>query len=182
MKRTMKLLTGIFVISFLVFIFIYCNTGEMLALTITLGTCSYHFLMRLFVGYGINICYHNKMNYRRKWFQSKEWEQNLYKCMKVRRWKDKMPTYAVGAFSFELHSMEEVLGAMCQAEVVHEIIVVLSFIPLVFSIRFEAFGVFLVTSILSAGFDMMFVIMQRYNRPRIIKLLDKKGNIKCTRK
>ena len=86
-----------------------------------------------------------------------------------------MPTYAVGTFSFELYSMEEVLGAMCQAEVVHEIIVILSFVPLLFAISFGAFGVFLITSILAAGFDMMFVVMQRYNRPRIEKLLDKKG-------
>ena len=93
-----------------------------------------------------------------------------------------MATYDPSCFDSTIHSWDEIAQAMCQAEVVHEIIVVLSFIPLVFSIRFEAFGVFLVTSILSAGFDMMFVIMQRYNRPRIIKLLDKKGNIKCTRK
>ena len=175
MKRAMNLLTGIFVISFLVFICIYCNTGKMLALTITLGTCAYHFLMRLCVGYVINFCYHNKMSYQRKWFQSKQWESKLYKYLKVKIWKEKMPTYAVGTFSFELYSMEEVLGAMCQAEVVHEIIVILSFVPLLFAISFGAFGVFLITSILAAGFDMMFVVMQRYNRPRIEKLLDKKG-------
>lgn len=84
-----------------------------------------------------------------------------------------MPTYDVDTFSFELHSMEEIVMAMCQSEVVHEAIVVLSFIPVSFSIRFASFGVFLVTSILAAIFDMMFVIMQRYNRPRLVRILKK---------
>jgi len=56
---------------------------------------------------------------------------------------------------------------------VHEVIVALSFVPVIFSVWFESFGVFLITSVLAAGFDMMFVIMQRYNRPRLVRLLEK---------
>ena len=89
----------------------------------------------------------------------------------VKSWKDKMPTYDADTFSLELHSMEEIVMAMCQSEIVHVIIVVLSFVPLLFYIWFESFAVFLITSLLAAGFDMMFVVMQRYNRPRKIKLL-----------
>ena len=177
MKKIMKLLTVIFVVSFLSFIMIYQNTGneKLLALTITLGTCTYHFLMRLIVGYIIDGLYHNSMNYHKKWFQPRKWENRLYKKLRVKMWKEKMPTYDVDTFSFELHSMEEIVMAMCQSEVVHEIIVVLSFVPLLFAISFGTFGVFLITSVLAAGFDMMFVIMQRYNRPRIVNLLNKKG-------
>ena len=175
MKKIMKLLTIIFVISFLIFIMIYIKSRNenLLALTITLGTCAYHFLMRLIVGYVINGLYHNEMNYHRKWFQPRKWENRFYKKLKVKTWKDNMPTYDVETFSFELHSMEEIVMAMCQSEVVHEIIVVLSFVPILASIQFGEFVVFLITSILAAGFDMMFVIMQRYNRPRVVKILDK---------
>ena len=48
--------------------------------------------------------------------------------MKVKSWKDRMPTYEAETFSFELHSMEEIAMAMCQSEVVHEIIILFSFI------------------------------------------------------
>ena len=82
-----------------------------------------------------------------------------------------MPTYAVGAFSFELHSMEEVLGAMCQAEVVHEMNVVLSFLPILAAVPFGALWVFVITSVLAACYDGMFVMMQRYNRPRVVRLV-----------
>ena len=60
---------------------------------------------------------------------------------------------------------------MCQSELVHETNIVLSFVPLAASVRFDAFPVFLITSICSAAFDLLFVIMQRYNRFRILKMV-----------
>ncbi|MFR7829957.1 MAG: hypothetical protein ACLU3F_00175 [Blautia wexlerae] len=59
---------------------------------------------------------------------------------------------------------------MCQAELSHEVIVIFSFLPLLTVPAFGAFWVFLITSVLSAMMDLSFAIMQRYNRPRIMKL------------
>ena len=56
---------------------------------------------------------------------------------------------------------------------VHETIAVLSFLPLVAVYWFGNFSVFLITSVLSALIDLMFVIMQRYNRPRVVRLAEK---------
>jgi hypothetical protein len=174
-KNIMESLAILFTAGF-IFISVAYRVTELdilLPVAITLGTFSYHFLMRLIVGYGIDAAYHNRMNYHRNWFQHRKWEKEFYKKLKVKSWKDKMPTYDADTFSFELHSMEEIVMAMCQSEVVHEINVVLSFVPLFLAISFGTFGVFLSTSILAAGFDMMFVVMQRYNRPRLVKLLGK---------
>ena len=60
---------------------------------------------------------------------------------------------------------------MCQAEIVHEIIIVLSFVPIIFSIWFGELLVFIITSVISALIDSIFVMLQRYNRSRIIKLI-----------
>lgn len=179
-KNIMESLAILFTAGFIIISVAYRVTelAILLPVAITLGTFSYHFLMRLIVGYGIDAVYHNRMNYHRKWFQHRKWEKEFYKKLKVKSWKDKMPSYDADTFSFELHSMEEIAMAMCQSEVVHEIIVVLSFVPLIFSVWFESFGVFLITSILAAGFDMIFVVIQRYNRPRLLKILDKS---ECTR-
>lgn len=175
MKKPMFFLAAAFTASWLVNTILYLRTKNelSLSLSITFGTFAYHFIMRLIVGYVIHFIYHNQMNYKRKWFQPKRWEAKLYKKLKVKSWKDKMPTYDVDSFSFELHSMEEIVMAMCQSEVVHEVIAIFSFVPVLFTIWFDSFGVFLITSILAAGFDMMFVIMQRYNRPRLVKILDR---------
>lgn len=45
---------------------------------------------------------------------------------------------------------------------------------LTLAITFGALAVFILTSVLAACYDAMFVVMQRYNRPRIVKLVEKK--------
>ena len=82
-----------------------------------------------------------------------------------------MPTYDPSLFDQTQKSWDEIAQASCQAELVHETIILLSFVPIVFSIWFGALAVFVITSVLAALFDTVFVIMQRYNRPRIIRLI-----------
>ena len=84
-----------------------------------------------------------------------------------------MPTYDPIQFSLENKSFDAVAQAMCQAEIVHEVIIVFSFLPILASHWFGAFDVFMITSIGAAAFDLMFVMMQRYNRPRIVKLAER---------
>lgn len=143
-----------------------------LPLAITFGTTAYHFLMRLFIGHTLQHLLNNHVNYRAKWFQVRPAEQKLYKKLRVKKWKGKLPTYAPGTFDPHLHSWDEIAQASCQAELVHELIIPFSFLPLLAAIPFGALPVFVITSLLSALFDAMFVIIQRYNRPRILKLIN----------
>ena len=55
-----------------------------------------------------------------------------------------------------------------------EIDVVFSFLPIMASVWFGSFWVFLITSTLAAVFDLMFVMMQRFNRTRIMKMNEKR--------
>ena len=84
-----------------------------------------------------------------------------------------MATYDPSCFDNRIHSWDEIAQAMCQAEVVHEVNVVLSFVPILAAIPFGALWVFVITSVLAACYDGMFVVMQRYNRPRVIRLVKK---------
>ena len=143
-----------------------------LTLAITFGTTAYHFLMRLGVGGVINLLLNNQVDYRANWFQVSDTEQKLYTKLRVKKWKNRMPSYAPKNFDSKIHSWDEIAQAMCQAEVVHEIIIILSFIPIFASIYFGAISVFVITSILAACVDATFVVMQRYNRPRIVKLIE----------
>lgn len=70
----------------------------------------------------------------------------------------------------EKRTLSEIAQAMCQAEIVHEIIIILSFVPIAFIPRFGAAPVFIITSLLAAELDLSFVILQRFNRPRILKI------------
>ena len=142
----------------------------LLSLAITAGAFAYHFSMRLLVGAAVNALLQNHPDSSRKWFQPRAFEAQLYRRLHVRRWKDRLPSYDPSLFSVAKRTPEAILGASCQAEVVHEIIVPLSFLPLLAAIPFGAFPVFLITSLLSALFDSLFVILQRYNRPRLLRL------------
>lgn len=81
-----------------------------------------------------------------------------------------MPTYRPEIFSVQNHSWNEIAQAMCQAELVHETNMVLSFLPMIAVKWFGSFGVFLITSVCGAAFDLMFAMIQRYNRSRVVKL------------
>ena len=146
--------------------------GVLYSLGITALTIFYHFAIRLLVGEVIVVKLKaNKADYRHKWFQQKEWEKKLYKKLKVKQWKVKMPTYSPDEFDMKKHSIEEIVHATCQSEIVHELDVVVSFVPLLFTLVFDDFWVFLFTSLVAACFDLIFVIMQRFNRPRLVRMI-----------
>ncbi len=128
-----------------------------LSFTITFGTISYHFCMRLFIGTLYNFFMNNKVDYNKKWFKVCKWEPYIYNKLQVKKWKRKMPTYDKTLFDSNIHSWEKIIQAMCQSELVHETIIVFSFLPLVLSIWFGTFWVFFITSVLSACYDLFFL-------------------------
>lgn len=151
------------------------SSGILLPLAITSGTIAYHFVMRLMVGLAFHATMRNKADYRKRWYQVSKREMAVYEKLKVKQWKRRMPTYDPALFDPRLHTWEEIVQAMCQAELVHETIAVLSFLPILAGIWFGEYLVFIVTSVLSAACDIVFVIMQRYNRQRVTKLLNRKS-------
>ena len=143
------------------------------SVAITFGTIFYHFAMRLAVGGFVDARYHNQMDYTKKWFMEKAFERKLYKVLRVKKWKKWFPTYNPQDFDLKNRSVTEIIQVTCQAEIVHEVNMILSFVPVVFSVWFGSLGVFLLTSCAAFLFDSIFVIMQRYNRPRMIRLMKK---------
>jgi hypothetical protein len=176
MAKTMKICAIISAIATASAILLYLEvrSSVFFALSITFSTIAYHFIMRLCVGYGIHWRFHNHIDHTQRWFQPWKFEEKLYTFLNVKQWKKHLPTYDPSSFSTSEHSLSDIVGAMCQAEIVHEIIIPLSFIPVFFIPLFGEPWVFILTSILSAVFDLSFVIIQRFNRPRVIRLLSKK--------
>lgn len=179
MKKTMYLISAGAVLLTAVCAVLYHLSGVsfVYSLAITFGTIAYHFLMRLCVGFAFNAAMRNRADYTNKWFQSRAWERKLYQVLRVKHWKNKLPTFDADVFDPRIHTWDEIAQAMCQSELVHEVIVVLSFVPPAFAVLFGAFWAFLITSVLAAAFDLLFVMIQRYNRPRIIKLIKREQRV-----
>jgi len=173
MKRTA--LVSVFAVLLLTGAYLLFPSGLLCSLAVTAGTTAYHFCMRLAVGYLFDRLMHNRADYRRPWFRPRPFEKKLYGFLRVREWKKRMPAYDPSLFSPQEHTLSEIAGAMCQAELVHEVIALCSFLPIAAIPFLGAPGVFIITSALAAGFDLLFVMMQRYNRPRIVRLIDRQS-------
>lgn len=174
MAKRMKVMTAVVSCCTILFTVYYILTelGWILTAAITFGTFSYHLLMRLAVGWIMNGIMHNQADLNHPWFRLHSFEKRLYRILKIKKWKNKMPTYSPELFDPAKHAYLQIAQAMCQAEIVHECIIVLSFLPLFASLIFGEFWAFLITSILAAIFDSFFVMIQRFNRPRVLKLAE----------
>ena len=87
--KSIKISALVWVVLTIVFTLLYrCSSNAViLSMAITFGTISYHFLMRLAVGYVINGLCHNCFDYKKAWFQEKSFEKRLYEKLGVKKWK-----------------------------------------------------------------------------------------------
>ena len=145
------------------------------SLAITFFTTSYHIVIRLLSPLILSLLFHHKYNYQIRLFQPKKWETKLYKGLKVKQWKRQVMVFDPSQFSLKIHSIQEVINNMCHAELVHELIMLFSILSILFTIPFGALPVFLITAICATLFDSMFVMIQRYNRPRLVRIYERQN-------
>ena len=179
MKRKMVLITVFLCVCFTISlpIFIVTKNDIVETLTIMLGVTLYHFAMRLLVGTVVNGIMKNKANYKNIWFREKRLESKLYKLMHVRKWKKYLPTYDLNTFDTSQKNVQEIVEATCQAEIVHEVIMVFSLLPIVTIPFLGGAAAMIITSILAMLFDSLFVILQRYNRPKMVRVMKRFNKI-----
>ena len=180
MKKKMISITVFLFIGFAIFlpVFIVTKNDIVEIFTITIGITLYHFAMRLAVGTVVNLIMNNQANYKSVWFREKSFENKLYKRMRVRKWKKYIPTYSPETFDTSQKTVKEIVGATCQAEIVHEVIMVFSLLPIALIPFLGGAAAFIITSVLSMMIDAVFVILQRYNRPKLVKVMERFQTLK----
>ena len=151
---------------------IYRN-GVVLWTGITAFTIMYHFWVRIIMG-NVSKLFKKHINYTQWWFKEKSFEKRLYEVLRVKKWKGKALTYNPESFSLKEHSLEEIANTMTKSEVDHWINEVISLTTILFSIPWGELWIFLITAIVAMIFDSQFIIIQRYNRPRVMKILNNK--------
>ena len=100
------------------------------------------------------------------WFRQRNWEKNLCKAIRLKKWKAGILTYSKKLFAPGI-SKERVMINMTQSEVVHELIFALSFLPLLLGKQFGHFALLAVLCAIFALANVPFILIQRFNRPRI---------------
>ena len=136
----------------------------------------YHLWTRIIFG---NVTKFFKPDYNNLWFREKNFERYLYRLLRVHSWKDKALTYNPEEFSLRERSYEEIAQAMTKAELDHWVNQLISLASILFALLWGQWWIFILTAIAAMVFDGQFILIQRYNRPRILKLLEKKTKRKC---
>ena len=180
MVKKMFAVSGVSLAMFFAFwgVFLGTKSSIFFTLGIVAMTICYHFTIRLVIGGLFDYFLKNDVNYKREWFSERGFEKKLYKTLRVKKWKDYLPAADEDLFSLEKRTPVQVIKAGCQAEIVHECCAAAGLFSMFLAIPFGYFWVFFATSVAAALSDFLFVAIQRYNRPRLLKLIERKNAIK----
>ncbi len=131
----------------------------------------YHFGLR--IGFGL-VSKTLPINYRHPWYNQRKFEKMLYKLLRVRRWKDKVLTFEPDKYDFKSRTLDQLAATMAKSELDHWINEVISIASIFFTFIWGCFPAFFITAVAAMLFDAQFIIVQRYNRPIVLKLMSMK--------
>lgn len=138
----------------------------------------YHFLYRIFIGELVSaIDLKKDINYNSLLLHEFGFEKKLYDVLKVKYWKNHMVTAKPYKFNIYDKPFAEVLKSMIVAEKVHVICFFLSYLPILLTFKHSTatasmtVSAIMLTSFIASLIDLSYVIIQRYNIPRLLKLM-----------
>lgn len=137
---------------------------------VTFFTIMYHLWLRLIMG---NVTKLFPINYTMWWYRERPFEKKLYAPFHIKKWKGKALTYNPELFSLKEYSLYDIANTMCKVETDHEINILISLSTLLFSILWGQLWIFALTAFFAILFDTQFILIQRYNRPRVVRLINK---------
>ena len=138
---------------------------------VTAFTVTYHLWMRIILG---NVTKLFSIRYTHPWFAQHPVEPTLYRLLRVKRWKDKVLTYNPELFSLTDYTLDEVANTMAKAETDHWVNQLISLSTILFGLIWGEVWIFALTALFAMAFDGQFIVIQRYNRPRILRIMAKK--------
>lgn len=159
-----------FLLSAVCFIIYYCvasNSDLVLWVGIVSFMILYHFGLRIFMG---EVTKRLKINYMHPWFKRRSFEKKLYRLLRVRSWKDRVLTFEPENYDFEKRTLDELATTMAKSELDHWINEVISLTSILFLFLWGCPSAFIITAALAMLFDGQFIIVQRYNRPIVLRL------------
>lgn len=158
-------------VAFLLYYGNYIPSSIVLWTGVTAFTVVYHFWGRILLG---NLTKLFRIHHGQKWFHERGFERGLYRFLRVRKWKERVLTYDPDAYDVKKHTLEELANTMAKSETDHWVNELLSLSTLLFALVWGELWIFLLSAVLAMAFDAQFIVVQRYNRPRVLKLIERK--------
>ena len=130
----------------------------------------YHFGLRIFFG---NVTNKFKINYSHPWYKPRKFEEGLYKLLLVRKWKEKVLTFEPDKYDFENVTLEQLATTMSKSELDHWINELISIFSMLFIFMWGCAPAFVISAVAAMLFDAQFIVVQRFNRPIVIRLINR---------
>ena len=175
MFSTMALTVLVAAICFYLYYSDTYSNGAVLWCAVVSFMILYHFGLRILMG---EITKRFKINFRHPFYKERRFEKRLYKLLKVRKWKDKVLTFEPEKYNFKTRTLDELATTMAKSELDHWINEIISIISIFFTFIWGCAPAFLISAIAAMLFDAQFIVVQRYNRPIVIRLSERKKAIK----
>ncbi len=131
----------------------------------------YHFGLRIFMG---EVTKRFAVDYNHGWFRERPFERSLYRLLNVRKWKDKVLTFDPASFDFRNRTLHQLATTMAKSELDHWINEIISVISIFFTLIWGCFPAFFITAVAAMLFDAQFILVQRYNRPIVLRLMTRR--------
>ena len=174
---------GLMVIT-LMLMLVYFDTDAAVwkAFTVISGTLFYHVGIRWGILALIDYGPEDWFDWRRWIYTPRRYEKALYDKLRVGDWKAYVPVLRPSLYSPREHSWDDILLTMCQTEFAHALGALGCLIPMILGpLLFKGFWAFFITGLLLILAEMCFIIVQRYNRPRVIAMLRKREREEAAR-
>ena len=176
MNGAIVIMIIISVICFCIYYGGYNESNVFLWIGVTAFTILYHFWLRIIMG-NVTKLFKKHISYNHWWFKEKSFEKKIYKSLKVKEWKRKILTYNPELYDLKGNTLEDIANTMAKSELDHWINEIISLTTLFFSIIWGEFWIFFITALVAMLFDGQFIIVQRYNRPRVLNLIKRKEKL-----
>lgn len=134
----------------------------------------YHFWVRIIVG---NISKLIPINPNHWWYKERFFEPRLYRLLRVRDWKGKALTYNPEQFDLKQRTLEQIAHTMAKSELDHWLNQLIALSSILFCLLWGQFWIFLATAAASMLFDGQFIVIQRYNRPKLMRVIARKKRL-----
>ena len=85
-----------------------------------------------------------------------------------------MLTFNPDEFLLSKRTLPEIANTMAKAEIDHWINEIISVSAIFFSLIWGVFPIFFITSVMAMLFDAQFIVVQRFNRPKVVRLIEGK--------
>ncbi len=168
-KNTLYIVSVALIMLMFVFMAMYVRSKNeaMLIFGIIMLNAGYQVITRLLAETICEGVFENGVNSSAEWFKTSEAEERFYGFLGIKYLKRNLPKFERTDFSLTRQSLQDIIDAGCEIEAEHEVNIAVSMLGILLTFAFGYTGVFVAFAAGAVLFDLLFIAVQRYNRPRL---------------